>query len=166
MRVWTWIIIILVVAMAIGPVMMLQPSAGMNRLAKMRTAASQLGLIVRVAKKGEFPVSGAIYSLPLSKEIRQKKIQENWCLKKLTHVHDIHFCDNWDWDGDGRAEKGVQALLGNELKQLPEGIYSLEFRASGLGMFWDEKCRGMDEQKAVEAIKARLHQISVVIEEN
>ena len=158
--------IFFVVVMVFGPVMMLRPTPGTNRIAKLRTLASQLGMVVRIPSKNEFSVKGALYTLPLSCVLRErhKKHATTWCLKKQSQEHDIHFLKDWDWLGEGRPEESMYDALRHCLASAPEGIHLLELNVSGVGVFWEEKCRGKPESSAVEDIQAYLQRVTNTLE--
>ncbi len=157
-----WAAIIFVVAMVVGPVMMLRPSPAMTILAQMRTRANQLGLSVRVPRRNAAnePVKGCIYSIPLSQRMRKHDQFENWMLTRLSHAHDIHFHKDWDWVGDGRPLDAFVKALPGILEALPEGIALLECNHGGLGVHWDEKRRGDSSEDAVDKIHALLQSLS------
>lgn len=148
------LVIFFTVAMVVGPIMMLRPSPSVTALANMRTRASQLGVSVRMPPRqadGAL-VKGAIYSLPLTTALRKREDIEHWCLRRLTHSHEIHFHAFWDWEGKGRAGDRIAAALVPQLDKLPEGIDMLELNLSGVGVHWDERRRGAEPEEAVGKI--------------
>ncbi|MFL0808999.1 MAG: hypothetical protein K6L76_01160 [Agarilytica sp.] len=155
---WVGLIIVFAIAMVLGPVMLMQPSPGMARIAKLRTQASTLGMAVRLPsplKNGE-KVRGAVYTLPLDPVLQKIDDLPYWSLRRLGHSHGIHFNQKWDWGGKQKALPCMQACLHACIDELPEGIAAIEMNASGLGMQWDERIGEQAPEAAVEALKQRL----------
>lgn len=158
---WVWIIILVAIAMAVGPVMLMQPSAGTARIAKMRTHASTLGISVRLPSRsstGE-KVNGAIYSIPLDAKLRKFDDLQFWTLRELKHEHDIHFHKLWDWEGGKEANSAMHDCLHSCIDGLPKGITTIELNGAGLGALWDERIGQQTPEDAVAAFKEALEAI-------
>lgn len=160
----TILLIVLALAMALGPVMLLQPSSGLQKLAKIRLLANQQGLIIRLPTAQAH--GGAEYYLPLSKALRALAAQSSWALEKKNIAHEIHFYGDWDWRGSSQAPQALWSELRQILAHLPEGISALIFSPSGIGCEWDERCRGASENEAVTAIKTFLEQMLTTLEKS
>ncbi|MFL0799225.1 MAG: hypothetical protein K6L80_02140 [Agarilytica sp.] len=147
--------------------MMLRPSPAVTRLAEMRARANQLGLSVRIPSSGagNESIKGCIYSIPLSQRVRKNELFENWTLKRLGFVHEIHFYKHWDWGGDGRPLKGFVRALPDILDGLPEGITLIECNKGGLGVLWDESRRGDTSEGAVDKIHVLLKSLTQAMDQ-
>lgn len=166
---WVWIMIAIVIAMVVGPVMMLRPTPGMNLLANMRTHASKLGMNVRIPPRHEdgSPPKGAIYSLPVSEALRKRGDMEAWVLVKHSMTHEIHFFEQWDWQGKGRLAEKAQKSFALWVQTLPsESISQVECNVAGVGVLWNEKARGRTAEEAVDDIYALLKSLVKLLEES
>lgn len=134
---WTsWLIIIAVVALAVGPVMMFQPSAGQKRLAQFRAKANQSGLNVMLASKAIPELEGtACYSLPW---IDQSLRKNQWQLVRKSYQHELHLNGFWAWLPDNIHRKG-EAVLKAQLEQISANVVSVVASPAGLGVYWNEK---------------------------
>ncbi|VUD66263.1 hypothetical protein TDB9533_03544 [Thalassocella blandensis] len=154
----TWIFIVLAVAMVVGPVMMIRPSPSQKKRAALRTQASQTGLVVKLASTDSSEAKGGVraayYSLPVSDPSKKKLTL--WSLKKMPYAHDIHFSQQWDWEGKDKAEPRHWNLLQQTLNELPDSITGLGVNAMGVFYLWDEKYEQGNEKAVLERLKASL----------
>ncbi len=168
----TWLFVFFVIAMVVGPIMMLRPSPSVSKLANMRTRASQKGISVRMpSREKHVPgtqgpgLAGAIYSLALTPVLRkQSEGLGAWCLKRQSHDHEIHFHKRWDWEGNGKISDALKPAIILQLDELPESIEMLEFNITGVGVLWDERCRGAEPDAVVDAIHTLLKSIIEALE--
>ena len=95
MSFWPIILIVLAIAMAVGPVMMMQPTTRDRRLAGLRQDAAQAGLHVRMSdyEKGEKKRPVAVYTY----QVNLPKGTPTWSLIRRSYSHDIHFHATWEW---------------------------------------------------------------------
>ncbi len=159
----TFAMIFLAVAMVVGPVMMVRPTPGTVKLARLRSLASQESMNVRMPPKSTRK-RGAIYSIPLSPIMRERKPLTEWKLEKKSHEHALHFRGQWDWEGDDRPEKAVCDDLETFLGTVPDGLTSFDCNAIGVGCLWDEYCRGKDEKTALFEVKNTLLRLRKLLE--
>lgn len=168
----TWLFVFFVIAMIVGPIMMLRPSPSVSKLANMRTRASQKGISVRMPSREKREpgtqgagLGGAIYSLALTSALRKHSEGPGaWCLRRQSHDHGIHFHKRWDWEGKGKISDALKPAIIKQLDQLPDSIEMLEFNITGLGVLWDERCRGAEPDAAVDAIHTLLTSIMQALE--
>ncbi len=152
--------------------MMLRPSPSVSKLANMRTRAGQKGISVRMpSREKNGPgtqgrgLLGAVYSLALTPVLRkQSDGLGDWCLRRQSHDHDIHFHKQWDWEGKGKVPDALKPALIQQLDKLPDSIEMLEFNITGMGVLWDERCRGAEPDTAVDAIHALLQSLIETLE--
>ncbi|BFM11467.1 hypothetical protein R50072_16200 [Simiduia litorea] len=139
---WTsWLIIIAVVALAVGPVMMFQPSAGQKKLARMRAFANRQGVRVALASMAIPELLGsACYSLPWVDRSLQGL---GWQLIRKSYPHEIHLNDFWSWQSE-EATASVKQVLHQQLPLLPDSVVSVIASPGGLGVYWRES--GSDKE--------------------
>ncbi|WP_086931488.1 hypothetical protein [Agarilytica rhodophyticola] len=151
------ILFLLALAMVIGPVMMIQPSPGMKRIAKLRSLANQQGFNIALKPpKNTEKVIGATYSLLCKKPLQEQKNNNTWHLEKKSHSHDIHFYGKWDWLGSNCAPERQWPQLERILHDIVPGITELEFNGMSVACFWDEKCGDKSEQQAIDMLRELL----------
>lgn len=156
---WPIVILVFVVALALGPIMMMRPSPRQRQLARMRALAQKRGFVVRMAHN---PMEGtdsgvlAIYSIPWP---QGGFISPPWLLLKKNYNHDIHFYQHWDWQGSNKAHELWQSELRQGLQRLPPAIVALECNTLGLGCFWSEKCGSKSETQMVDELYGVLSDI-------
>lgn len=133
---WTsWLIIIAVVALAVGPVMMFQPSAGQKKLARMRALANRQGVRVSLASKAMAELVGsACYSLPWVDPSLQGLC---WQLVRKSYSHGLHLNEFWSWQSDAASAPAI-SVLSQQLALLPESVKSVIASPAGLGVYWKE----------------------------
>ena len=148
---WTsWIIVIAVVALAVGPVMMFQPSAGQKKLARFRAFANQKGVRITLATKATPELSGtACYALPWIDRSLQSLC---WQLIRKSYSHGLHLNEFWAWQSE-TASAHVSQVLSQQLLLLPDSVMSVIASPSGLGVYWSES--GSDED--LEFLLSWLH---------
>lgn len=159
MSFWAILFIVLAIVMAVGPIMLMQPSKKQQRLAALRQSAALLGLSVQMrdyADKNNTR-SVAVYSLA----VELPKNAPSWHLLKQSYEHDIHFHGHWEWrkqDGElsTQQQKGLQQILDN----LPDDIVGLGCNGRMLGVWWLEKSVDItvsDIRALIERCYAVLH---------
>ncbi|UTA49380.1 hypothetical protein L1F30_07545 [Simiduia sp. 21SJ11W-1] len=133
----SWLLIIAVVALAVGPVMMFKPSGGQRKLAKLRGIANRAGLRVRLASGNNKALAGtALYAMPwVHKPLRSLQ----WALVRKDYVHEIHLNDVWSWENSTQVPDAVKALLAEEIPALPVSVMGVSAGAEGLGVNWSER---------------------------
>lgn len=153
-------IIGLAVAMAIGPVMMLQPNQAQRRAAKLRSNAAQRGLIVRAPGEG----LGMNYMLPWRSS---KELDNNWHLEKQSFAHGAHFYNEWDFKRDLKG--GSNALLkagSNRLKDYLDqldGVSALGVNRVGVYLCWDERLNGKSEEECLAVVESNLKTLQTIV---
>ncbi len=162
----TFGLIALAIAMIVGPIMMLQPTQGMARIARLRTLASQNGLSVQLVPKSESPQAKerAKYSIAWRDPQRKTNETRGWSLVMMNISHDIHFFGKWDWVGKGRATEAYIPEIKALLETLPEGYYGVVSNGGGVGVIWDERCLGRTEETALSDVKSLLSKLRNTLE--
>src|SRR5690606_25355451 len=115
------VLIVAVVAMVVGPLMMMQPTSLQRRQEQLRTRATQLGLRVKITslprQTTDIDTPDAIPMYYLPQEQEQRRTQANWLLLRGAYAHETNFIEQWMWFGSGRADIREQVWLRKALTQ-------------------------------------------------
>ncbi|ACR14201.1 conserved hypothetical protein [Teredinibacter turnerae T7901] len=135
------LVLVFVVAMVVGPVMMMQPNKQERRLARLRSLAAKRGLRVNI---GQNPANGephqiAVYSRLLPPPPKSVE-RPQWCVARQSLEHEINFSADWDWVAANRPDAALQAALKPWLLELPAAIRAVEMRESAVSVYWTESC--------------------------
>lgn len=138
MSFWPIILILLAIALAVGPIMMMQPSSREKRIATLRQEAAQAGLRIRMAKNNKEddikPIAVYTYLAELPEGT------QTWSLLRRSYEHEIHFHKTWEWQ---TATKGISSNKEEALFQfvdaLSDDIVGLEVNENRVGIWWNEK---------------------------
>lgn len=138
MEFWTaMLVIVLVVALMLGPILWLKPSARDSRLASLRQRAAQNGLTVQMqplpAALGEG--SAAVYFAHWQNPHR---LQTGWRLELRSMCHEMYFAGKWDWYREQPAPAAAWDTLRRLLQQLPGDATAVDCSDIGLGIQWRE----------------------------
>lgn len=139
------VIVVLVVAMLVGPIMMLQPSRYQRRVAELRQRAAGLGLQVHISKYGDEQV--AAYQLPWHPSRRKRG---SWQLSRSTYEHGLHIAGVWQWLTQQRPPKQLEKVLAEQLPELPESVVGVEGNGRGVVVLWRERGGEQQLQRLVE----------------
>ncbi|MFT6201705.1 MAG: hypothetical protein ACJATV_001329 [Granulosicoccus sp.] len=136
---WPIIFVIGAIALAVGPVMMMQPSQRIRRLSALRQAAAQLSIRVRLSTitlpLGKKELAVYSISLPTSDAVRP-----SWILIKQDYTHGANFHKDWDWESQKQTAPSLQhAILRDILDLLDDSIVGLEMTQNAVGVYWQEK---------------------------
>ncbi len=154
MSYWAILFIILAIAMAVGPIMLMQPSRRDRRIASYRQKAATLGLQVRMDNYGERLV--AVYSLP----VKLPKNTSEWQLSKLAYAHDIHFYGRWQLSSRDKITNAETVVaLKSFIDSLPDDIVGLAAHPKWVSLAWSER----SDDVSVEQIKAYLQSLYQIV---
>ena len=137
---WLPILICLAaVALLLGPIMLMQPSAAQRREAGLRQRAIENGLRVhlQVPPEGtQSPLKNKalpMYCLPWTE---QADTRHTWGLVKKPYAHELHWAGKWDWAirSENRNVERVMVVL----ESAPEKVLALVSGPQGLCAFWSE----------------------------
>lgn len=149
------LLVIFVIAMALGPIMLMQPTSQQRRLAKLRTQASQRGIQVGTSvwpDKHNKPVNLVRYTLPWQRS--QKKVQ-NFLLMRKDYAHELHIAQNWQANPtSGAVSPAVKSLL--ETENIPVAIAAIGQNPSGVYIDWVEG--GEQSLESASAFLTRFEQ--------
>lgn len=154
----TWLLIILIMLVAFGPIAYLVPSRKDRRLASLREAARREGLNVELRQVAKLQVEAADRvnaGGKIKKATTSLAIYQRTLSKRLRKLHPFRILrgpasrpvnmafDNWAFDPDepegipGRWKDYVELLRAN-CENLPEGIQGIELANHSVGLFWTE----------------------------
>jgi hypothetical protein len=148
-----YLIILFVVAVAVGPIFWMMPSPRQKRQAALRDYALAQGFQMKVCKipqshrakvREERPQEGIVYRLTVKQRGRKPRLNHsdpaNYMLCQRENVEQTDNC---------------VAPLREALEQLPEDVVALEYNGLWLGVYWQE--RGTEQD--IAAIKVQLGQL-------
>lgn len=158
---WLPILICLgAVALIIGPILLMQPSALQRREATMRLLAAEQGLRVHLQPPPEgasVPPDlrmAAMYCLPCK---NRDDAKDTWVLVKKSYSHELHWSGFWDWQtSSSRLNKKD---FNTCLQRVPDTVFAIANGPQGLCCYWLEK----GGEEAVQSISSWLHETSAVI---
>jgi hypothetical protein len=131
---WPIIIVILTVAMLVGPILLMQPSRSQKRLAALRRYASAKG--VRVSASSVKTTEGELcwfYWLPLLE--KSESIPRYF--ERKNYEHGMHVAGVWALTPeDSGAVPGSWLTF---LTQLPASVYAAEANSHAVGVHWAER---------------------------
>lgn len=148
----TWLIVGFAFAMVVGPVMMLMPSPGQARVAKLRTMASQKGFSIRARREklggmDSAPRETMVYSLSWpTDEARKSASDLQWQMDKSNYDHGTHFFKHWEWKIEVAFSEAQRRHVLQALEAVPEGVTSIGINPMGAFCVWDEASRGQTQE--------------------
>ena len=156
MSFWPLLLIVFAIIMAIGPIMLMQPSNKDKRLANLRQKAVQMGLQVRMNdySKGEQKITVAIYTYP----VNLSKNAPCWSLVRRAYEHEIHFHGVWEWQSSTILANRRLPDLQCFIDKLSDDIVGLEVNHSGVGIWWQEKPSTM----TIKELRGLLEELAAI----
>ncbi len=129
---WTIVIVILVIAMMLGPIMIMQPSKSQRRLAKLRGHAQKLGLSVGASTlKTDSGRECWFYWLNLPKACQLSTVS----LERENYAHGLHLADFWSTKKPVSDPQRIETFL----RALPDTVCGVDVTDHTLGIHWSEK---------------------------
>ena len=141
MNLYLILIIIVTMALILGPAAMLIPKPEQRRREQLRLKAHGMGLRFTLRKLPhlktdiELPHTMACYYLP---PLEQKFSTQEWILIRTAYAHEGNFYREWDWVGDYRPSPAILVLLQQQIPSLPDSIKALGCGPAGISVFWSE----------------------------
>jgi hypothetical protein len=136
------LIIVVTVALILGPAMMLFPKPEQRRREQLRLKARNAGLRFTMRKLPalktdmEPPGAMACYYVPPAE---QSLLIKEWALMRTGYEHEGNFYRAWDWAGEHRPTLAVQTFLQQQVPALPDSVKAITYGAAGITVFWNEK---------------------------
>jgi hypothetical protein len=137
-----YILIIVVLALMMGPIVMLKPKPEQRRKEKLRTLARSLGLrfslrnLPKLKTDLEAPGVYPVYYLPPSEKLAASS---EWVLMRTNYEHESNFYREWDWQAQPRATAKVQQTLREFLPRAPDSVMAISAGSQGVCVFWREQ---------------------------
>lgn len=141
MNVWFFVILIIAVAIVLGPISMLKPSPAQKRKEALRLMASERGVrfsmrrLPALKTDMDQPAVFPVYSLPPQPAMQAAA---DWMLVRTRYEHEGNFFREWDWQTDVRPTQRVCDLLLEFLPKLPASVPAIVQGRSGTCVFWSE----------------------------
>ena len=135
------VIILVVIALILGPIRMMQPSPEQKKREKLRLAARANGVhfamrnLPQQADEQEAPGLIPVYFLPPTKSQTEK----GWMLVRANYEHEIHFLGWWAWQNDVRPLSAELNILSEHLNDLPQSVRGISAGTEGICVFWSEQ---------------------------
>lgn len=145
-----FVLILLAVALVIGPVLWMKPSQGQARQARIRLKARALGLDVRLT---ELPQTHR--AAVRREDVRQGVVYRSVVYDPRTVIalnhRLIRDADQWEAEGD-KLPPALQGVLDQVSANLPASVVAIELGPQGPGVYWRE----VGDEPEVEQIAAQL----------
>ncbi|MDQ2075575.1 hypothetical protein [Marinimicrobium sp. ABcell2] len=157
MNIWILATLIGVIAMAFGPVMMLQPSRAERRQADLRNRAMKRGIKVsigalpRQATDLDAPEQMAIYRLP---KHHTRVPERRWLLVRAAYDHEQHFLQRWAWQDSGRPDPAEMDCLEQCVPELPTSVLGIGADSDGWYCYWTESREAGELEQLCEMLTA------------
>lgn len=151
---WAAIIIVLVIAMVVGPIMLMRPSKRDQYLALLRARARSKNLSVSASSvKDEEGVPCWFYWLAVGQdeEGSDKRVQSPLLLVRKSYAHDLHVAQYYEYAKGSRVPDGWEALIAD----MPASVRAIELNRHALGVHWNER----GGEAVLDEIAARLGQL-------
>ncbi len=151
MNLMPWLIVGLVVCMALGPVMLMQPSKRQGQLARLRSRAAQLNVSVRLSEwEGD---SVATYSVPWPADNRRRFDGPKGVAMRKSYQHPSHLLDYWELPKCFKTGP-VNTWISDLVSKQPQSVVGIQVNEAGVGVYWLERGTQTDLDTIVEVLKA------------
>jgi len=136
---WVTVVVVLVVALMVGPIMMLQPNRSQRHATRLRALAEKHKLHIRL---GQNPASGEPRELAVYSRSVNPKTEGSlrpWFAARQALEHELNFAEDWDWVRGGHAPEKLHAALKDWLPTLPAPIRAVVVTDQSVGIYWTER---------------------------
>jgi hypothetical protein len=171
----TWIVIVLVLLAAFGPIFWMLPSRTDRRLAAMRARARTHGVHVEITqlpdidadasarvtaggKRLQPTVTCAAYRLPLRREARAAP---QWKLLRNRAVSDGPI-DGWQWDSPRVADAAYWQNVAAVLRELPADALACAADARETSCWWRERADAEHAESSVDQLVVSLNKLAEI----
>lgn len=141
MNLWFFVLLLVTMALVLGPIAMLRPTPAQKRTEALRKHALEMGVKITMrrlpARKTDMEARPLcpIYFLPPSTPIQ---FVDDWILMRTDYEHEGNFYREWDWLDSARPVWGDTEQLRNILEVLPASVLAIAQGKSGTCVFWSE----------------------------
>jgi hypothetical protein len=135
------IIVIVVIALILGPIRMMQPGPAQKNREKLRLAARARGVhfalrnIPQQADEQTAPSPLPVYFISPGKNQTEK----GWMLVRANYEHEVNFLGWWIWQNETRPSSAELEVLKIRLPELPKFVRALSSGSEGICLFWEEQ---------------------------
>ncbi|WP_331346843.1 hypothetical protein [Cellvibrio sp. UBA7661] len=142
MNIWFFIILVVALALVLGPISMLKPKPAQKRRENLRLYANQRGVRYTLRRPPvlstdiEQPEPMPVYYLPPA---AKTPTESEWILMRTHYVHEGNFYQEWDWQTATRPCDDVCQCLKIYLPDLPASVIAITQGSLGICVFWSEK---------------------------
>jgi hypothetical protein len=157
------IILIIALALVVGPVMMMRPNPAQKNKENLRSIARAKGVhysmrnIPRQADEQEQRLPLPVYFFPPTKT----QTATGWMLVRANYEHDINFLGWWAWQGERRATAAEVEVLKACLPTLPESIHAVSAGGEGVCVYWEEKGGERILQRVLSLLESLKHAVAI-----
>jgi hypothetical protein len=142
MDIWFFVILVIAMALVLGPVSMLRPKPAQKRRENLRLYASQKGVRFtlqrppRLATDMEQPIPMSVYYLP---PVDKAQVEKEWILMRTHYEHEKNFYQEWDWQSPAQPNEQIRQYLKEYLPTLPASVIAITQGKLGTCVFWSER---------------------------
>ena len=142
MNIWFFVILLIAIALVVGPISMLRPKPAQRRKEALRLHAAKQGVRFGLRKPPrqktdmEEPGPVPVYYLAPTPQLQMKP---SWILIRTSYAHDGNFYGVWDWYGEQRPGDNIQEILNSYVPELPESVTLISQSEAGTCIFWTER---------------------------
>lgn len=164
MNLWFVVILIIAIAVVLGPISMLRPSPAQKRKEALRLNASHQGVrfsmrrVPALKTDLDQPPVVPVYFLPPSSSIQAAP---DWMLVRTHYEHEGNFYKEWDWQNEVRPGREISELLLSYLPELPSSIPAIIQGRSGTCIFWSEQ-EGHEVLQLIIELLLKLDQLTLL----
>lgn len=162
MNLWFFVLLVIAVALVLGPISMLRPNPSQKRKEQLRLQASTQGVrfgMRRLPSRKtdmERPPVLPVYFLPPPPAMQSV---DDWVLMRTDYEHESNFYKEWDWQGSARPVPAVSHQLTLVLPELPPSVPAIVQGKSGTCIFWREE----EGQEMLVALIAVLRNLDTLV---
>lgn len=164
MNLWFFVLLVVTIALVLGPISMLRPNPAQKRKEQLRMQASAQGIRFGMrrlpARKTDMeqPPVLPVYFLPPPTTMQS---MDDWVLMRTEYEHEGNFYKEWDWQGNARPIPQVNEQLTSILSTLPHSVPAIAQGKSGTCIFWRET----EGEEVLIAVIAVLRNLDALIRE-
>lgn len=165
MNFWFIGLLIVAIALILGPIAMLRPNPAQKRKEQLRKHASEQGIrftmrrLPALKTNMEAPPVVPVYFLPPPVNAQ---FQDDWILMRTEYEHEGNFYREWDWQGGARPSEAICKTLKASLPDLPLSVPAIAQGKSGSCIFWREIEGEVELAKLISLLRALDAQLNRV----
>lgn len=145
-----FILIAFVLALILGPIMMLQPSSAQRALADLRAKAASRGFRLKVDSQNS---SLMRYYLTWADDI---EFEGRCSLVRQSYVHELHFHEDWVLEDNNLAFSENQQQALKQVLEKSNKLSGVGANYAGVYVSWDERREGRPANECLDELEANL----------